>query len=443
MKFGISGKGHVYGWFLAAFLLLAALLLWRLFPGAGGDPDQKESGVEGDIPLTRATLQYYIWEDEEMYVREVVNAWNALQGREAVVLHVLSNSGHEEWLKTYDGSIQVDLVGLRGNSNVLELQQKGQLLGLGSYIQKSGLDVKAYGNMFNEITCDGEYYALPTRSTCWALYYNRNLFDRKGIAYPKGMTWEEYLALAEEMTWEDEDGTQIWGGYYPPWNYNMMAAQNGYYLLDDNLKPTEQCLAMLGRLYQSGSHVPYEEIKDRGDDCRYDFEEGNIAMIINGEWLANMLLEDAAAGKSVPEWDIAPLPVPDHANGKISVGQYQFAGISAFCEYPEEAFAFLEFLCGNPGAKIYAGNAVIPAYYSDEIREIYKEALSGKNTRVFFEAERIQEQPMWNGYNRLMEIYKTVAEDYLMGEIGLSEAMERFERERVILLEEPERMVYR
>ena len=420
----------------ATLLLLAALLLWKFSPWSVGTSDHGESLSEGDIPLTQATLQYYIWKDEEVYVREVVDAWNALQGREAVVLHVLSNSDHETWLKAYDGSMQVDLIGLRGNSNVLELQQRGQLLGLGSYIQKSGLDVKAYGNMFNEIICDGEYYALPTRSTCWALYYNRTLFDRKGIDYPKEMTWEEYLALAKEMTWE-ENGVQIWGGYYPPWNYNMMAAQNGYYLLDDNLKPIEQCLEMLNRLYRSGTHVPYAKIKDRGDDCRYDFEEGNIAMIINGEWLANMLLEDEAAGKNVPEWDIAPLPVPADAKGKISVGQYQFTGISAHCEYPEEAFAFLEFLCGNPGAKIYAGNAVIPAYYSDEIREIYKESLSGKNTKVFFEAERIQEQPMWIGYNNLMEIYTTVAEEYLMGEISLSEAMERFAQERMVLLEEP------
>lgn len=434
MKLSTSGKGHI--WILAVLIMLSALLLWRFRPWEAGSSDQRESFVEGDIPLTRATLQYYIWQDEEVYVREVVNAWNALQGREAVVLHVLSNSDHEAWLKDYDGSGQVDLIGLRGNSNVLELQQKGKLLGLAPYIQKSGLDVKAYGNMFNEITCNGEYYALPTRSTCWALYYNRNLFDRRGIDYPKGMTWEEYLALAEKMTWE-EDGTQIWGGYYPPWNYNMEAAQKGYYLLDDNLKPTEQCLAMINRLYQSGSHVPYEEIKERGDDCRYDFEKGNIAMIINGEWLANMFLEDEAAGKSVPEWDIAPLPVPANAKGKISIGQYQFAGISAFCEYPEEAFAFLEFLCGNPGARIYASSAVIPAYYSDEIREIYEEALSGKNARVFFEAERIQEQPMWNGYNKLMEIYTTVAEDYLMGKVSLSEAMDRFGRERMALLEGP------
>lgn len=419
---------------LAVVFLIVVISLWSCGTREEGEADQEENYTEGDIPLSRTTLQFYIWEDEKTYVREVVNAWNALQGYESVALHVLGNSEHETWLKDYDGGIQADLIGLRGNANVLELQQKGYLLGLGSYIQKSGLDIKAYGNMFNEIACDGEYYALPTRSTCWALYYNRTLFDQRGVSYPKLMTWDEYLALAEEMSWEEGD-LKIWGGYYPPWNYNMEAAQNGYYLLDDNLAPTADCLAMINSLYESGSHVPYLEIKERGDDCRYDFEKGNIAMMINGEWLANMLMEDEASGLSVPEWDIAPLPVPDNAKGRISIGQYQFAGISAFCEHPEEAFAFLEFLCGNPGARIYAGDGVIPAYYSDEIRSIYEEALSGKNARVFLEAERIQEQPMWNGYNKLIELFTEVAEEYLMGETTLQEAMERFEQDRMALLE--------
>ncbi len=44
---------------------------------------------------------------------------------------------------------------------------------------------------------------------------------------------------------------------------------------------------------------------------------------------------------------------------------------------------------------------------------------------------------MWNGYNRLMEIYTKEAEAYLMGEISLSEAMEQFEQERMVLLEGP------
>ena len=44
---------------------------------------------------------------------------------------------------------------------------------------------------------------------------------------------------------------------------------------------------------------------------------------------------------------------------------------------------------------------------------------------------------MWNGYNRLMEIYTKEVEAYLMGEISLSEAMEQFEQERMVLLEGP------
>ena len=39
------------------------------------------------------TLDYYIWSDEETYVRKVVEAWNALQGREAVRLYVIPKIG--------------------------------------------------------------------------------------------------------------------------------------------------------------------------------------------------------------------------------------------------------------------------------------------------------------------------------------------------------------
>ena len=43
---------------------------------------------------------------------------------------------------------------------------------------------------------------------------------------------------------------------------------------------------------------------------------------------------------------------------------------------------------------------------------------------------------MWNGYNKLMELFTEVAEDYLMGETTLQEAMGRFERDRAALFGE-------
>ena len=416
---------HPFAWFYCAFWYLLICL-----PLSGCAAVDEADETQMTVALEeQETLNFYIWSDEESYVRQVTEAYNMLKGWEAVRLHVIPNDEHEEWLANYDPDCGADLVGLRGNANLVEMQSKGALLGLSQYLKNGELDVTTFGNMYNEIIYQGEYYAVPTRSTCWVLYYNKELFDEAGIPYPGEMTWEEYLALAEQMTW-GEGEAQVWGGYFPPWIYHMSAIQSGYYLLDDDLEPVEESLELLNRLYESGTHVPYEQIKDRGDDCRYDFEKGNIAMMVNGEWLVNMLLEDEAAGHSVPDWDIAPLPVPEGVEVGTTVGMYQFAAITSTCSRPDEAFEFLTFLSGQQGAEIYARNAVIPAFSSDEIVEIYAEASGTKHSDIFFDAKKIQEQPMWYGYDRLLSMFKEYADKYLSGEDSLRHVMDDFEEER-------------
>ncbi|RKN85155.1 ABC transporter substrate-binding protein [Paenibacillus ginsengarvi] len=47
----------------------------------------------------------------------------------------------------------------------------------------------------------GELYALPYANNLNALYYNKDIFDKFGVAYPKdGMTWEETIDLAKKVT---------------------------------------------------------------------------------------------------------------------------------------------------------------------------------------------------------------------------------------------------
>ncbi len=405
-------------------VLLAGVCILGGCEGKGKATESEKTRVQKD---DREPLKFSIWSDEETYVRDVVEAYNALKGYEAISLEVIPNSQHEAWINAYTDDYGTDIIGLRGNSQLLQFHKKQQLLGLTAYIKESDLDIRNYGTMVNEITCDGEYYALPTRSTCWALYYNRKLFADKGVPEPGQMTWEEYLDLAEKMT---SQNPEIWGGYYPPWIYNISAIQRGYYLLDDELEPVREGLELMENMYFSGTHMPYDDIKDRGDFCRQDFEKGNIAMMICGEWLANMFLEDQAAGIAVPEWGIAPLPVPEGVEAGTSIGMYQFAGLTSVCKDPESAFEFLEFLCGPQGAKIYARNAIIPGYSNEEIQEIYREAVGTEEADVFFEARRIQEQPMWYGYDQLTTLFKEDVNELLEGECSLDELMESFRKQR-------------
>ncbi|MDF2720720.1 MAG: transporter substrate-binding protein [Paenibacillus sp.] len=52
---------------------------------------------------------------------------------------------------------------------------------------------------------------LPLFQSTWALAYNKSLFDKFGVAYPKdGMTWDEVAELAQKMTRTDA-GIQYYG----------------------------------------------------------------------------------------------------------------------------------------------------------------------------------------------------------------------------------------
>lgn len=380
-------------------------------------------------------LHYYIWNEEEAYVREVVEAWNAKKGRKDVILHVINNTDYSRWLENYtasDDSEAADIMGLRGNSNVIMMSQKDCLYDLSPFIKDSQIDISAYGNMFKEIMSDNRIYAMPTRSTCWALYYNKEIFDRAGIPYPGSMSWNRFMELAGEVTAECED---VLGGVYPSWVYNMSAIQKGYYLIDDDLEPTKENLELLNRLYTSDGIASYNLTQEISADAHAAFERGNIAMFINGEWMAQMLLADGADGIGMPDWDIAPLPTPEGCEGHTLVGQYQFAGIGASCKRPEDAFEFLEFLCGYDGAKLFASQCIIPAFLSSEIIDIYQKAIGYKNGAVFFEGERIQEQVMWRSYDEVMRIFNKYAELYLSGSMSLDEAIEKFDIERKRLYE--------
>lgn len=61
----------------------------------------------------------------------------------------------------------------------MDYQEEGLLLELNDYLARSPLDTTAYGNMFGTYAIDDRYYGLPTRCTCWVLYYNKDLLTKQ------------------------------------------------------------------------------------------------------------------------------------------------------------------------------------------------------------------------------------------------------------------------
>lgn len=102
------------------------------------------------------------------------------------------------------------------NGQLLPYKRNGLLEDITPHLKTNNIDL----NRFTPVTLEplrlsgdnpNELYGLPYFTQFNALYYNKDLFDRFGVDYPKdGMTWEDAIEVAKKMSRVD-GGTQYRG----------------------------------------------------------------------------------------------------------------------------------------------------------------------------------------------------------------------------------------
>lgn len=98
-------------------------------------------------------------------------------------------------------------IGLKGSFLEIELQED-----LTELVKKHKVDL----NRFEPTTIDaiklmGGLYGLPISNSTFVLMYNKDIFDKFGVAYPKdGMTWDELSDISRKLT-RNDGGTQYVG----------------------------------------------------------------------------------------------------------------------------------------------------------------------------------------------------------------------------------------
>ncbi|MBE5808571.1 MAG: sugar ABC transporter substrate-binding protein [Clostridiales bacterium] len=380
----------------------------------------------------KVTLQFYIWSDEEPYIKDVVEQYNAEHDDIEVVLNVIANDDYDDKMKVLmAGGADVDVFDIRGMAQVVTYVETGTMLKLDDYIAASDLVMENYGDMLELSEVDGSYYSLPARSTCWVLYYNADIFDELGLEYPGQMTWTEYADLAKKIA----DETGEYGGYWVPWIFPFASVQGGKWVDDEDTSLMQYSLELLNRVYNvDQSHMSYAEITATNADYIAEFETGAAAMLPNGEWCVQMFMEDEAEGECDINWQIAPMPVAEGVEPGSTWGQFQFMGINAATEHPDEAFDFLQYLCGDEGAAVYSRHGMIHAYSSESALGAYLETVGKDSVSVFFDADKVCEQPNHLGYAEVLAAFNEQAQLYLLGEKSIEDTMADFiaQREQIL-----------
>ena len=204
---------------------------------------------------------------------------------------------------------------------------------------------------------EGKQYGVPASITVMTIFYNKDLFDREGIAYPdQSWTFEgKYLDAARRLTKRDGNTVTQYGVGNPHRDWVWPWAGGVDYLDKSGKKVTIGEAGEAARWFQFAGDLRTkhrvaptvaEQAAMQGGTRNF-FLTGQVGMEIEGNWT----LSDRKSVKNFT-WDVAPVPMGSKARPTpfFSTADMVCAG----SKNPDEAFALCSFIGNVDSEKILA-----------------------------------------------------------------------------------------
>ncbi|MEU0277883.1 ABC transporter substrate-binding protein [Streptomyces sp. NPDC006195] len=270
------------------------------------------------------------------------------------------------------GSKGPDVVSSFTTSNVGKFCSSGAFADLDPFIQKSGLDLeKTFPKVLLEYTqFEGKRCALPLLSDAYGLYYNKDAFEKAGIASPP-KTMSELAAVAKKLTKPKGDSYEQVGlmptyhGYETVVDHYMSSWDHAYFDKDGKSNIAKDPAFAKMFTYQKklvedlGGYGKLEKFRSTfGDEwgAKHPFHTGQVAMQLDGEWRLGMA-EDA----KVPfEIGVAPMPVADDEADSYGKGFLSgtIMGIAPQSKKQNAAWELVKYMTTDTEAVVQFANGI-------------------------------------------------------------------------------------
>ena len=290
--------------------------------------------------------------------------------------------------------------------NFVSYASKGALADLGPQI---AADTEFSTAIYNPTALaafqqDGKQYGLVESFSNVVLFYNKDLFDKAGVAYPTAeWTWKDELAAAQKLT---DSANGVWGDFAPIqfWEFYKTIAQNGGSILSpdkktvtiDSPQNVETLQWMIDKVNKY--HVTPSDAEMAGLASEDLFRQGKLAMLRTGIWLLGDFVDKAKFN-----WDIQLEP------GNTAKAHHFFANgvaVSATSQHPREAYEWIKFLTSSKEAakiRIDAGWE-LPALSDPSYTQAYLDQPKPQHRDVVFKAlDTAVVPPVINNWNQLTD----------------------------------------
>lgn len=272
----------------------------------------------------------------------------------------------------------------------------------------------------------GQTYGLPATAGSYAIYFNAEMFEAKGIStkpedFPK--TWDDLRKLSKEFTvWEGDTLKSV--GFFPftapgalggdgHVELAIWSALNGTQLFDEknlrytldtpeNIEMMQYAVDWLNEEYK-GDLVKVQTTANwagyvDGQGRAPMWQEGRFAMLTQGFWFATDMY---ASEMKFTNWNVAPFPVGPSGKGTASGYWPNWLVIPKGSKHVKEAFDYLDYMSVE-GIKVWFANVpdipankLVPADLVPKTLAEKRGEEFAKATTAFFRKQLDVATPMW------------------------------------------------
>ncbi|MFB5189499.1 ABC transporter substrate-binding protein [Alicyclobacillus fastidiosus] len=387
--------------------------------GCGSSSSANNASNSGKITITE--MDYYT-STQGTVMQNMIAQYEKLHPNVKIQRELVPNASYlQKVLQEATAGDMPDLLML-DNPNVPDIASTGVLVPLQ---QLGKIDT---GNFAKGSISEGTYnqtlYGLANANNTIALFYNKKLFQQAGIQAPP-KTWTELRADAKKLTHGSVYGFAFSGASgigNVAWQTEPFFWTDGGDL-DQHIDSTgtRDTLNFLDSLVKDGS-MPQAVVNWDQQDVQNQFQEGKVAMVINGPWIVPSL-------KTIQglDYGIATIPVPklgDHVIAPLGGEVWTIPKTSDKTE--AAAFAFLKWLDDTKAQQIAWAkqSQEIPAY-TPAVQTVVSQYPYLQSFATEVQTARSRTADLGANYPKAVDIWGTAVQSVLTGASSVDAALSK------------------
>lgn len=324
-------------------------------PTASAATDNKDSGNNGE----KVKITYSMWgsAEEGATTQKVADKFNASQDRIEVEVVSIPWENYMTKLNTMATANQLPDTGMLKEDGVIQWSTEGMLADVSSMYE--GSDAKPLDSLAYKY--NGKPVAYASANEVLLLYYNKDMFDKAGVAYPpasldQAWTWDQFVDTAKKLTVDskgkhpgdtgfDSQSITQYGCMVEnlPWMLEAWTLSNGggFYSTDGSeVKIGEDAsidaIQRVADLYLKDNVAPLS-VGQTDDGISRSIIAGTVAMSTNGAWNVGTCLNTAK--EEGLNYGVAVLP---YMKDKVTLCTGGANVVFSQSKHPQEAMEWIK-----------------------------------------------------------------------------------------------------